>query len=153
MVFDTQQIELVGRAALETELIKRGFEVARPHRDKGIDLLVFLDEPVDPFAALPIQVKAFTGTSFSVMRKYERMTGLVLVYIWNVLASPRFFLMSYAEAAGLVPGPQKATASWNKPLLQAGWSWTKAPKRVVAGLVPFENRWEWLRAQLTRARG
>lgn len=100
MVFDTQQIELVGRAALETELIKRGFEVARPHRDKGIDLLGFLDVPADPFAALPIQVKAFTGTSFSVMRKYERMTGLVLVYIWNVLASPRFFLMSYAEAAG-----------------------------------------------------
>lgn len=32
---DTQQIELVGRAALESRLIREGFEVARPTRDKG----------------------------------------------------------------------------------------------------------------------
>lgn len=120
MALDTQQIELVGRTALETELIKRGFEVARPHRDKGIDLLVFLDEPTKPFVALPIQMKAYTGTTFGVWRKYERMKGLVLVYIWNVRIEPRFFMMTYSEAVRLIPAARKRTSSWNKPLAKGG---------------------------------
>jgi len=91
MTLDTQQIELLGRAALEIELTKRGFEVARPLRDKGIDLLVFLDAPAKPFGALPIQMKAYSGMSFGVERKYEEMNGLILVYVWNVLTKPRFF--------------------------------------------------------------
>ena len=145
MTLDTQQIELVGRAALETELIRHGFEVARPHRDKGIDLLVFLDEPTKPFAALPIQIKAYTGTSFGVRRKYEQITGLVLVYIWNVLTKPRFFLMTYADAARLIPADRKRKPSWAK----GRWHWTKAPKSVVQGLQEFEDRWGWLRNELT----
>ncbi len=152
MAPDKQQIELVGRAALETELIKRGFELARPHRDKGIDLLVFLDEPTKPFSALPIQMKAYTGTTFGVQRKYERMKGLVLVYIWDILNKPRFFMMSYSEAARLVPKERKLTPSWNKPFPKGGWHWTKAPKDVVKKIERFEDRWDWLRDQLNNAR-
>lgn len=81
MPLDSQQVELVGRAALEAELIKNGFEIARPHRDKGIDFLVFLNEPTKPFAALPIQMKSSTGTMFGVWRKYEKMTGLILAHV------------------------------------------------------------------------
>jgi len=152
MIIDTQQKELIGRAALETELIKRGFEVARPHRDKGIDLLVFLGEPTKPFAALPIQMKAYTGTTFGVWRKYEQMTGLILVYIWDILNQPRFFMMTYSEAAQLVPDERKLTPSWNKPLPKGGWHWTKAPKYVVKQIERFEDRWDWLRDQLNNAR-
>ncbi len=152
MTLDNQQIELVGRAALETELVRHGFEVARPHRDKGIDLLVFLDEPAKPFAALPIQMKAYTGTTFGVWRKYGRMKGLVLVYIWNILTEPRFFMMTYSEAARLVPAERKRTPSWNKPLAKGGWYWTKAPQVIVKRIVRFENRWDWLLNQLNSAR-
>jgi hypothetical protein len=149
---DTQQIELVGRAALESRLVREGFEVARPHRDKGIDLIVFLDEPASPFAALPIQVKAYTGTTFGAWRKYEQMSGLVFVYIWDVLRSPRFFLMDFAEAATLIPDRQKLTASWNRTDGRAGWHWTAAPRHVAAALPAFEDRWDWLRQRLVLAR-
>ena len=152
MAPDKQQIELIGRAALETQLITRGFEVARPARDKGIDLLVFLDEPAKPFAALPIQMKAYTGTPFGVWRKYERMKGLVFVYIWNILTEPRFFVMTYSEAAGLIPAARKQTSSWNKPFPNGVWRWPNAPRYVVEGIEPFENRWCWLRNRLNNAR-
>lgn len=152
MAPDKQQIELIGRATLETELITRGFEVARPERDKGIDLVVFLDQPAKPFAALPIQMKAYTGTTFGVWRKYERMKGLVLVYIWNILTEPRFFVMTYSEAARLIPAARKRTPSWNKPFPKGWWHWTKAPKDIVKQIERFEDRWDWLRDQLINAR-
>lgn len=153
MPLDSQQVELVGRAALEAELIRNGFEVARPYRDKGIDLLVFLDEPTKPFAALPIQMKSSTGTMFGVWRKYEKMTGLILVHVWNVQTSPRFFLMTYAEAAALIPQRQKSSASWNKPLLKGAWSWPKAPRPIATQLEhKYEGRWSWLAEQVRQSR-
>lgn len=152
-IMDTQQIELVGRAALESHLIREGFEVARPARDKGIDLIVFLDEPSLPFAALPIQLKSYSGTTFGVWRKYEGMTDLVHVYIWNVFHAPRFFMMDYAEASGLIPEARKRTRSWNRENARAGWSWTKAPREIASALPGFENRWEWLRNRLEASRG
>jgi hypothetical protein len=149
---DTQQIELVGRAALEARLIQKGFEVARPNRDKGIDLIVFLDAPDQPFAALPIQFKSYTGNTFGVWRKYEGMTDLVLVYIWQVATHPRFFLMDYAEAAALIPNDQKRTDSWNRRDGKAGWSWTKVPEKVRLKVEEYEDRWQWLRDRLNAAR-
>jgi hypothetical protein len=146
-VLDAQQKELIGRAALEAELIRNGFEVARAHRDKGIDLIVFLDEPSKPFTSRPIQMKASAGTRFGVNRKYERMSGLILAYLWNVLEQPRFFLMSYAEAEAIVPVETKQTASWR----EGGWSWPSAPERVRGALMPYEDRWTWLREELQRA--
>lgn len=149
---DTQQIELVGRAALESRLIREGFEVARPTRDKGIDLIVFLDEPSLPFAALSIQMKSYRGTRFGVWRKYEGMTDLVHVYVWNVLDAPRFFLMNWAEAAALVPEQRKRTPSWNREDSKAGWSWKNPPRDVASELVRYENRWAWLRERLQASR-
>jgi len=150
---DSQQVELVGRAALETRLIRLGFEIAHPQRDKGVDLIVFLDEPAKPFAALPIQMKASSGTAFGVWRKYEKMTGLVLVYIWYASTSPRFFLMSYKEAAALIPARQKRTKSWNKPPRQKpGWSWPKTPRQIATKLDSYENRWDWLTDRLKLSR-
>ena len=77
MDMDKQQIELIGTAALTTALIREGFEVAHPMRDRGIDLIVFSDSPDEPFSALPVQVKAHTGAALMVQRKYEKFKGLV----------------------------------------------------------------------------
>jgi len=141
---DTQRKELVGRAALEAELIKHGFEVARPYRDKGIDLIAYLDEPSSLFFARPIQLKAASATPFGLDRKYEKIGGIVLAYVWNIFDTPRFFLMNYKEAEAIIPDARKQTPSWAK----GGWSWKKAPREVEIALKPFENRWEWLRAEI-----
>jgi hypothetical protein len=57
---DAQVIELAGRNWLASELQRAGIEVARPERDRGIDLIAYsdLDERVAKFVARPIQMKA-----------------------------------------------------------------------------------------------
>lgn len=59
-------VEVLGRAALTAALAGDGFEVARPERDIGVDLLAFTTAP---WIAVPLQMKAATGEVFSVERK------------------------------------------------------------------------------------
>jgi len=65
MAPDTRQIELIGRAALETELIKHGFEIARPHRDKGIDLMEELPEGDENLGKIFLLLRQHTGSDFT----------------------------------------------------------------------------------------
>jgi hypothetical protein len=60
---DSQRVELIGRSKLEAQLIRNGFEVARPHRDRGIDLIAYLDR-AGRLSAAPIQMKASSGERF-----------------------------------------------------------------------------------------
>lgn len=145
---DTGQVELVGRAALEAELVRSGLEVAHPNRDLGIDLLVYTTDPGKPFRALPVQMKVTTGPRFSVDRKYERFEGLVLAYVW-LLEAPRFFLMTYREALLVLGAAAQATASWQ----ERGY-YTQAPvsRERMGQLEEYENRWRWLHEQLDRSR-
>lgn len=76
-MLDGQQVEIVGRNWLTTELVHAGFEVATPIRDKGVDLLV---SPSDYAWTLPIQLKTGRETVFQVHRKYVGMR-LVVVYV------------------------------------------------------------------------
>jgi hypothetical protein len=75
---DSQQIEIVGRNFLVNELLRGGVEVARPERDRGVDLIAYLDSP---FCAVPIQMKAATGEVLSVHAKYEKLPDLLLAYV------------------------------------------------------------------------
>jgi hypothetical protein len=51
-----------------SQLLQAGLEVARPERDRGIDLIAYLDldKTVGDFIACPIQVKAVSKTTFSI---------------------------------------------------------------------------------------
>ena len=115
---DSQQVELIGRNYLVGELLRDGLEVARPERDRGVDLIAYidLDHPGGPFLACPIQVKAHTRAAFAVDRKYERFRGLLLAYVWNVseVNQVEAYCLSYAEAFRVADdmGWTK-TASWD----------------------------------------
>jgi len=126
---------------LEARLIEEGFEVARPNRDRGIDLIAYLDRTgAGHFAAVPIQMKASEGTRIGAWRKFKRTDDLVVVYVWNVTSEkPRFFIMSAKEAVALIPKTSK----------HGGWSWPKAPRWLVKKLEQFENRWDWLKERLS----
>ena len=80
---DSQTVEIVGRNYLVSRLVSDGLEVARPERDRGVDLIAYLDlDEAGRFVACPIQMKAATTASFSLFRKYERIAQLLLVHIW-----------------------------------------------------------------------
>ena len=79
---DTQSIEIIGRNYLVSSLVTDGVEVARPERDRGIDLIAYLDlDQVGRFIACPIQMKAASEASFSLFPKYERVPRVPCTFV------------------------------------------------------------------------
>lgn len=93
---DTQQVGIIGRQYVIEQLMRSGVEVSIPIRDRGIDLIAYLD--INRFAAVPIQVKSASKRSFSIDRKYEQLPRLVFAYVWGVgEGSPKIYLMGYGD--------------------------------------------------------
>lgn len=80
---DSQAVEILGRNRLVDELTRAGLEVAFPIRDRGIDLIVYLDTG-DRFMAVPIQMKASSGAGFGIDRKYDKFPNLIHAWLWGV---------------------------------------------------------------------
>jgi hypothetical protein len=115
---DSQLTEIAGKHLLISRLVAAGFEVAEPLRDKGIDLVVYRDgEGVNDFAAYPIQLKASSHESFSLDRKYERFSRLLIAYVWNVQSPERsdVYALTFSDAMQVMEkkGYLK-TDSWTK---------------------------------------
>jgi hypothetical protein len=128
---DTQVIELLGRNRLVSELLRAGLEVAIPARDRGIDLIAYLDlvdppdeakdlasavaGPVQRFAAMPIQMKAASRQSFSISKKYAKLCDLILAFVWNLEDPDRAvtYALTYDEAVAIGDGlGWTTTSSW-----------------------------------------
>lgn len=144
---DTQVIEVLGRNQLTDELLRAALEVARPLRDRGVDLIAYaeLGSEVEAFVARPIQMKAASKRSFSLNQKYAKFPNLLIAYVWH-LALPddvTTFALSYAEALGVADkmGWTK-TPSWQK----GSYSNTNPGKKLREFLEPFrmtpERWWE-----------
>lgn len=98
---DTQIIELMGRNKLVNALLEAGLEVARPERDRGIDMIVYLDIAKNKtFVARPIQMKAASRKSFGLDEKYKRINALLLVYVWHTHGGKdlEIYVLTYKEA-------------------------------------------------------
>lgn len=141
MAPDSQQIEILGRAALTAALVADGLEVAHPERDAGIDLLAFT---VDPWGVVPIQMKAATGERFSLDRKYERIPVLVMVYVWNARTAGQaeFYAMAWEEAKAIADElGWTSTATW---LNRGTYTNNQPGERVKAAISPHRmepGRW------------
>ncbi len=137
---DTQQVEVLGRNLLITTLVSSGLEVARPERDRGVDLIAYLDLAGEAFFALPLQMKAATQRVVSVDKKYERLPWLHIVYAWSVRdpAQAQFFCLSPTEALALATRlGWTETNAWTRDGRYA----TNAPSaRVLEALQPHEMR-------------
>src|ERR1700722_2200821 len=99
---DAQLVELAGRNWLASTLLRAGIEVARPERDRGVDLIAYidLDEDIKNFVACPIQMKAATRKVFSLDPKYAKFPNLILAYVWNLElpSETKCFALTYPEA-------------------------------------------------------
>lgn len=138
---DSQQVEVLGRAALTSALVADGIEVARAERDAGIDLVAFT---VSPWRMVPIQMKAATSAGFSIDRKYERVDRLVMVYVWNAQSagSAEFYAMTWLQAVAI-----GGSLEWTRtaPWIDRGYySTTKPSARVREAMAPHRvapGRW------------
>ena len=129
---DTQIIEILGRNWLVNSLFGAGIEVARPERDKGIDLIAYAIDG-DLFRAVPIQVKAASERAFSVDRKYDRFANLLIVYVWNLQAqiATEAYAMTYPEVVEVV---KHMGWVWDG---QSRYSTSNPARKLVALLEPY----------------
>jgi hypothetical protein len=135
---DTQSTEIIGRNRLINELLAAGLEVAEPIRDRGIDLIVYLDidDEIKRFAAVPIQLKASTSRGFTVAQKYDKFPNLIIAYVWGLTSDldSTTYALTQREAVAIAEtmGWTK-TASWKK----GGYSTTAPSARLIELLEPY----------------
>ncbi len=104
-ILDTQLIEVLGRQLLIEQLLRAGIEVAEPLRDRGVDLIAYVERSADgrEFAAFPIQMKAASTRAWNLDRKYAEVSGLLLAYVWHIAESEKsiVYALTYAEALAI----------------------------------------------------
>lgn len=134
---DSQRVELAGRNLLASQLLLAGYELARPERDRGVDLIVY-DDRGARFFARPIQMKAYSQAGVIADHRYADIPELLLVYVWHVAepAKARYFAMTYPETAKLAADLGWAdTASWRT---EKRYTTTQPSLRVRDALAPYE---------------
>jgi hypothetical protein len=148
---DTQQTEILGRNLLVTELIRAGVEVAMPVRDRCVDLIAYIDiedqalaaDKTSRFAAVPVQMKAASSSRFSLSSKYEKISNVLLVYVWNVAggAPPEYFALTYRQAFSVMESAGfTKTPSWKKGHYAA----THVGPALIEKLEPYSmNTGKW----------
>ena len=138
-MIDAQAIELVGRSQLTSELLRAGIEVASPLRDRGIDLIAYVDtgDGVTAFTAVPIQMKAASARSFSINRKYDKFPNLLHAYVWGIQASECLATYALTQREAVEVGEAMgytATDSWR---ISGLYSTTKPSAKLIALLEPY----------------
>lgn len=135
---DTQTIEILGRNRLINELLVAGLEVAIPLRDRGIDLIAYVDlaAKTPKFASVPIQMKAASTRAFSIDTKYVKISNLVIAYVWGLNAPKhaQIFALTYSEAVDIAEAMRwTSTASWAK----GRFSTSNPSKKLCELLAPY----------------
>lgn len=136
---DTQTLEIIGRNRLVNELLRAGLEVATPLRDRGIDLVAYVDinRDVTSFIARPIQMKAASRRNFSLDHKYAKVHGLILAYVWHVDDPTQAvtFALTYEEGLAVAEAMGwTTTSSWIHGHLYAS---TNPGKKLCSLLEPY----------------
>jgi len=114
---DSQLTELVGRHFLIAQLVAADLEVAIPVRDRGIDLIAYLDltTEIKQFISCPIQMKTSREARFGADKKYEKIANLLIAYVWHIddPVNACVYALTYREAVSLLEkrGHTK-TSSW-----------------------------------------
>jgi len=142
---DSQIIEIIGLNRLVNDLLAAGVEVARPIRDRGVDLIAYIERDKKSFWARPIQLKAASEENFIINKKYSRATDLLLVYYWHLHSKnhPVAYAMSYATAVQIAAkmGYTK-NATWTRNGI---WTVHKPGRDLKVLMEPYQmnpDRWK-----------
>lgn len=139
---DNQQVELIGRNYLISLLVAEDFEVALPLRDRGIDLLAFVDiDTKEQHRVVPIQLKTSSNRIFSVHRKYKKFPGMLMAYVWYATepSKTQLYIMTYADAEMLAEqfGWTRSEANWISQGDKGGYSTSNPSKLQSIALEPY----------------
>ena len=146
---DSQLIELVGRQRLIAELLQADLEVALPMRDRGIDLIVYADLGLASFRAIPIQMKAASGSCFAADQKYAKFPNLVIAYVWHVQNLDRAvtYALNYSEVVQVATAMgYTATRSWECGI----YTTTRPSRRLLVLLEPYRMTPEKWRLRISQ---
>lgn len=135
---DSQVVELLGRNRLIDELLQAGLEIALPMRDRGIDLIAYVElaATVETFTACPIQMKASSRPAFGLHSKYRRVRNLIIAHVWYVQGGEESisFATTYDEALSVADSMGwTSTPSWKS----GAYSTSHPSKRLRDLLEPF----------------
>ena len=138
MIIGTQITEIIGRNLLVNELLAANLEVAMPLRDRGVDLIAYAEigGQTGAFHARPIQLKASSRAIFSIHRKYERISDLIVAFVWY-LAEPResvIYALAYAES--LAVATQVGWTATSSRTVKGACANNQPTKKLVALLEP-----------------
>ena len=139
-MLDTGAIELIGRHCLIAELLADGIEAAMPIRDRGVDLIAYLEthENIDQFYSVPIQLKVSSRRSFSLDKKYQSIRDLLLVYIWGATGPEterEFYAMNYAQAEKMLDAMKYSDSkSW---CVEGRYATTRPTEDLVKKMKPY----------------
>jgi hypothetical protein len=144
---DTQIVEILGRSLLMEQLLRGGIEVATPVRDRGVDLIAYidLDAQLGHFIACPIQMKAAVAASFSIDNKYTKFMNLIQAYVWNVESQrdATIYALTQSEAVEVARDVGYTnTPSWKE---HGRYVSTKPSARLIELLQPHRmtsERWK-----------
>jgi hypothetical protein len=111
---DNQVIELRGRALLVEQLFAAGIEVATPVRDRGIDLIAYIDRDAKSYVSRPIQLRAFRKEGIKLDRKHARFPGLILALVCYIDEPDRTvtYALPYRDATRLIR--KRGLLKWNR---------------------------------------
>lgn len=136
LLMDAQATELLGRNRLMSELLRAGLEVALPARDRGIDLLAYVDlsSKVQTFVAVPIQMKAASRASFSIDRKYAKISNLILAHVWHLNAPEKAitYALRYPQAIAVA---EKMGWTQTNSWVNGGYYSTSNPSKRLCALL------------------
>jgi hypothetical protein len=145
---EKQAVEVIGRSRLIEMLHRAGLEVARPERDYGVDLVAYihLKRGSKSLIALPLQLKASSFEQFSIDKKYAKISGLIIVYIWHVRdrESSDIYALTYRQAVEIYEKlRRKQNKSWKK---HGTYARTRASKKLKGLLKDYKmTEEEWVR--------
>ncbi len=132
---DTQVIEIIGRNRLIDDLLRAGLEIAVPLRDRGIDLIVYDD--LAAFVARPIQMKAASGRSFSIHKKYDKFPNLIHAFVWGLGSGGKAATYALTQSEAVTVGDSMrytATSSWRE---KGAYSTQQPSQKLLKLLEPY----------------
>jgi hypothetical protein len=111
-----------------------------PLRDRGVDLIAYvdIDEDIDNFVGIPIQLKAASKRSFGIHRKYDKFLNMIITFVWDLASTeelPSIYALTQQEAVAVADAMgYTQTESWQT---WGGYDTTSPSKKLIEYLKPY----------------
>ena len=125
-----------GEAWVAAQLLRRGFNVAYPALDKGVDLIAYREGNL--CCSVPIQVKTASKQLYRFHKSVFRVPGIVLVQVWHMESVPQCYIFNDIERVEEALGEHAATPSWT---VDGVWRTGNPGNETLQRMKPHLEKW------------